>query len=220
MPYQFHEALHLLFQALAITGITPPSWLQSHTILLYKKGDPISLDNYRPITRANAIYKLWTTCIVIIATDYIESRKIPSPEQEGFISDRSCARAVTHLSLCVGDAHTSKKDIVLCYLDFKGVYPSTYHKQLVRVLDFLGEEPNPGFFRTNPVQSRTHKTSFCPRLPLATQWQERQATRHSGRYPLVLPLCRVSPACNNGRAAYGTCCLPSTSRRAPPEFSL
>ena len=138
MPPAFHEALHLLFQALAETGITPPTWLQSHTILLYKKGDPTLLENYRPITLANAIYKLWTTCIVILATDYIESRKILSPEQEGFRADRSCARAITHLSLCVEDAHTSKKDIVLCYLDFKGAFPSTDHKQLVRTLEYLG----------------------------------------------------------------------------------
>jgi hypothetical protein len=27
MPHPFHEALHLLFQALAVTWITPPSWL-------------------------------------------------------------------------------------------------------------------------------------------------------------------------------------------------
>ena len=138
MPPAFHEALHLLFQAMSETGITPPSWLQSHTILLYKKGDPTQLDNYRPITLANAIYKLWTTCIVILATDYIESRKILSPEQKGFRADRSCARAVTHLSLCVEDAHTSKKDIILCYLDFKGAFPSTDHTQLVRTLEFLG----------------------------------------------------------------------------------
>ncbi len=84
MPPAFHEAIHLLFQAMAIKGITPPTWLQSHTILLYKKGDPTRLDNYHPITLANALYKLWTTCIVILATDYIESRKILSPEQEGF----------------------------------------------------------------------------------------------------------------------------------------
>jgi hypothetical protein len=38
----------------------------------------------------------------------------------------------------VEDAHTSKKDIVLCYLDFKGAFPSTDHKQLVRTLEFLG----------------------------------------------------------------------------------
>jgi hypothetical protein len=34
-PPAFHEALHLLFHVLAITGIKPPSWLKSHTILLY-----------------------------------------------------------------------------------------------------------------------------------------------------------------------------------------
>jgi hypothetical protein len=123
---------------LAITGITPSSWLQSHTILLYKKEDPARLNNYRPITLANAIYKPLTTCIVILATDYIESRKILSPEQEGFRAERSCARAITHLRLCVEDAHYHKKDIALCYLGLKGASPSTDHKQLVRVLEFLG----------------------------------------------------------------------------------
>ncbi len=99
MPQAFHEALHLLFQLMAITGITPPSWLKSHAILLYKKEDPAKLDNYRPITSVNALYKIWTTCIVTLATDYIEARKILSPEQEGFWADRSCSRPITHLSL-------------------------------------------------------------------------------------------------------------------------
>jgi len=34
LPQEFHEALQLLFQVLSITGITPPSWLNNHTILL------------------------------------------------------------------------------------------------------------------------------------------------------------------------------------------
>ena len=135
MPPAFHEAIHILFQAMANTGITPPTWLQSRTIILYKKGDPTRLDNYYPITLANALYKLWTTCIVIFATDYIESRKILSPEQEGFRAERSCERAITHLGLCVKDAHSH---IVLCYLNCKGAFPSTDHKQLVRVLEFMG----------------------------------------------------------------------------------
>jgi len=138
MPPAFYEAIRLLFQVKAITGITPPTWLHSHTIPLYKKGDPTNLDNYCPITLANALYKLWTTCIVIFATVYIESRKILSPEQEGFKANRSCDRAITHLDLCVEDAHSHKKDIVLCYLDFKGAFPSTDYKQMVRVLEFLG----------------------------------------------------------------------------------
>ncbi len=70
--------------------------------------------------------------------DYIESRKIISPEQEGFRADHSCDREITHLGLCVEDTHSHKKDIVLYYLDFKGAFPSTDHKQMVRVLEFMG----------------------------------------------------------------------------------
>jgi hypothetical protein len=79
MPPTFHEALHLIFQAMSVTGITSPSWLHSHTVLLYKKGDPATLDNYRPITLTSALYKLRTTCISMLATDYVESRKILIP---------------------------------------------------------------------------------------------------------------------------------------------
>jgi hypothetical protein len=123
---------------MSITWITPPSWLHSHTILLYKKGDPATLENHRPITLTNALYKLWATCIFMLASDYVESRKTLSPEQEGFRVDRSCARAITHLGLCIEDAHTHNKNIVLCYLDFKGAFPSADHDQLVRTLVFLG----------------------------------------------------------------------------------
>ena len=85
------------------------------------------MDNYRLVTLANTLYKLWTTCIVTLAVDNMESRKTLSPEQEDFKAYRFCAIAVTHLSLCVEDAHSHKKDIVLCYLDFKGAFPSSYH---------------------------------------------------------------------------------------------
>jgi hypothetical protein len=57
-------------------------------------------------------------CIVILATDYIESRKILISEQEGFRAKRLCDRAITRLGLCVEDAHSHEKDIVLCYLAF------------------------------------------------------------------------------------------------------
>jgi len=69
---------------MSITWITPPSWLHSSIILLYKKGDLATLENYRPITLASALYKLWTTCIVMLASNYVESQKILNLEQDGF----------------------------------------------------------------------------------------------------------------------------------------
>ncbi len=59
-----------------------------------------------------------------------------SPEQEGFRADRSCSRAITHVSIYIEDAHTHSKDILLCYSDVTDVFPSTDHSQLTRVLHF------------------------------------------------------------------------------------
>ena len=42
------------------------------------------------------------------------------------------------MDLCVEDAHTHNKDIVLCYLNFKGAFPSADHDQMVRTLSLLG----------------------------------------------------------------------------------
>jgi hypothetical protein len=70
--------------------------------------------------------------------DYIEANKVISPEQEGFRPGRYFSRAITHLSLCIEDAHTHNKDILLAYLDFTQAFPSTDHLQLERTLRFLG----------------------------------------------------------------------------------
>ena len=58
IPPLFRETLHILFQSMDVKEIILPAWLKSHMILLCKKGDPTSLDKYRPITLVNDIYKL------------------------------------------------------------------------------------------------------------------------------------------------------------------
>ena len=41
-----------------MTATTPQYFKESNTILLYKKDDPLKLDNYTPICLANTIAKL------------------------------------------------------------------------------------------------------------------------------------------------------------------
>ena len=75
MPPTFLLATLTLFQLMAATGITPPSWLKTHTVLLYKKNDPMCLDNYRPIALSH-IYKLRASCVTILVSTYVESHKV------------------------------------------------------------------------------------------------------------------------------------------------
>ena len=49
MPEAFHDAMHALLIHVGGSGKTPTSWKTSNTILLYKKGDPLTVKNYRPV---------------------------------------------------------------------------------------------------------------------------------------------------------------------------
>lgn len=42
----------------------PRSWTESEIILLYKKGDPACVENYRPISLMSSLYKLFSSCLL------------------------------------------------------------------------------------------------------------------------------------------------------------
>jgi hypothetical protein len=81
MPPIFHTTLTLLFQCMAKEGYTPESWMTSQTCLIHKKADPTILDNYRPIALAPTIYKLWTSIITDIASNFAENTQNSQPHR-------------------------------------------------------------------------------------------------------------------------------------------
>ncbi|CAH2097150.1 unnamed protein product [Euphydryas editha] len=55
--------LTILFNKILDTSITPKEWSESNIILLYKKGDPKDVSNYRPISLLPTLYKLFSSII-------------------------------------------------------------------------------------------------------------------------------------------------------------
>jgi hypothetical protein len=68
-------------------------------VLLYKKGDPAEIKNHRPIGLKRAVYKLWTSTVTRVLTDYVETNGVLSDAQEGFRRDRSTVRQLHRLSM-------------------------------------------------------------------------------------------------------------------------
>jgi hypothetical protein len=42
-------------------GVTPLSWQENFVKLIYKKNEATKIENYRPISLLNTIFKIWET---------------------------------------------------------------------------------------------------------------------------------------------------------------
>ena len=86
------QALHLFLQCLWKARYTPQHWSASHTCLLFKKGTPTLLSNYRPIAMANTLSKVWTGWIARALSNYVEKHQLLSSTQEGFRPQKNSQR--------------------------------------------------------------------------------------------------------------------------------
>ena len=64
------DLLFLFFNHCYKQRAIPHYWKHSKILLLHKKEDPTHLFNYRPIALANIIYKLCTSTLIVLLTNY------------------------------------------------------------------------------------------------------------------------------------------------------
>ncbi|GFU51049.1 retrovirus-related Pol polyprotein from type-2 retrotransposable element R2DM [Trichonephila clavipes] len=62
----------------------PATWKSFRTVLIHKKGDVGQLDNWRPISLSDTIYKLFTKCMARKLTEWCETHDVVSPCKKGF----------------------------------------------------------------------------------------------------------------------------------------
>ncbi|KAK4515207.1 uncharacterized protein ATC70_002817 [Mucor velutinosus] len=81
-----HALIETIYNEALQKGKFPKSWNETIMCLLYKKGDPAQMKNYRPLSLANSDYKLFTRCLNrrIVTT----STQLISRHQLGFIPGR------------------------------------------------------------------------------------------------------------------------------------
>ena len=115
LPSPLQDTLHNFMILMWMTGATPDKWKESEILLLYKKGDPLLLSNYRPIALANAVYKVWTGLLTMAMSRYAEHFHILSEGQEGFRKDRNTMRSLQSLLNVYGDARLSRQNVYAAY---------------------------------------------------------------------------------------------------------
>jgi hypothetical protein len=79
LPTEAQDTILLTFmRGCYITGQTPWAWKRSNTTLLYKKGDPNKLSNYRPIGLLSTVYKVYSAMLTHAISRYAEKHGLLS----------------------------------------------------------------------------------------------------------------------------------------------
>ncbi|KAK6733917.1 hypothetical protein RB195_017590 [Necator americanus] len=110
----------------------PKQWKISKTVLLYKKGDPHDIGNYRPICLLSVIYKLFTKAIL----NRIEKvLKDSHASKQGFEKDSA---RLTTVSKLIKVSREYKMPLCLTFIALKKAFDSVETEAVVEAMDNQG----------------------------------------------------------------------------------
>ena len=131
-------ALTAVLQAAFTAGRLPAQFNVGLVTPIFKKGDELDTNNYRPITVLEPIMRLYASILNARLVQYTESQGVRVEEQAGF---RPC-RSTTHNLFMLqhfADRHLARKEpLYLCFLDLKAAYDRVSRPLLWQALQRLG----------------------------------------------------------------------------------
>lgn len=130
--------LTLIFRKSLSTSVLPNDWLRASVTPIYKKGDKLSPENYRPISLTSTVSKVLEKIICEQLVQFALANNIIPPQQHGFVPGRS---TMTNLLTCMND-WTKCLDrnipVDILYLDFSKAFDRVPHRRLLKKLHHLG----------------------------------------------------------------------------------
>lgn len=124
------------FNALLAGDYAPASFSMGRILLIYKKGDAKSLNNYRPITLLNSDYKILTSMLSYRIRPHMAN--VVGPSQFGFTPGRSCDDNAMTLQFVLKKLNkSSSSESGVLFLDLEKAYDRISHEWLFYTLEKL-----------------------------------------------------------------------------------
>jgi hypothetical protein len=132
------KALTLIFNTCLKYGKIPFAWKKSKTILIYKKGDPMDVGNWRPIAISRTIYRLYTALLAERLTNWMIQNNVLHKSQKGFLPHDGVFEHNYLLQRSIDNALNAGEDICVGLLDVAGAFPGVPHEALTESLQSEG----------------------------------------------------------------------------------
>ena len=119
-------------------GIVPAQLKIAKIIPIFKSGDPLSLDNYRPISLLSSFSKILEKIMCTRLTDHLESNNLICNEQFGFRKNHSTFHPVIHLLNSITESSNNKKVSIAIFCDLRKAFDTCNSDILCKKLTKFG----------------------------------------------------------------------------------
>ncbi len=119
-------------------GQYPEKFKTSRVVPIFKNGDKLSCDNYRPISLVSSIAKILDKIVASKLTNHLELNKLLFPYQFGFQKKLSTEDNLLHLQNFVSTSLNEDKYCIGIFLDLKKAFDVVSHSILLKKLDKMG----------------------------------------------------------------------------------
>lgn len=121
-----------LFNMVLILEKVPLQWCKSEIILLYKKGNPKDISNYRPISLLANIYKIFSAMLLDRISIKIEERQ--PLEQAGFRSGFSTIDNIQALEQLIEKFKEFNQPLYIGFIDYCKAFDTINHSSIWKTL--------------------------------------------------------------------------------------
>ena len=119
------------------TGVYPDKLKISHIIPVFKAGDAMLCNNYRPISILSSINKVFEKILFKRMTKFFEKYKLLSNCQFGFRTGKSTEHALADVVNEIKDALNSNEYCIGFFLDMTKAFDILDHEVLFKKLEWL-----------------------------------------------------------------------------------
>jgi hypothetical protein len=119
-------------------GIVPHQLKIAKVVPIFKSGDPMLVDNYRPISLLCNFSKVLEKIMCNRLTKFLNDNKVLSNSQYGFRRKHSTIHPIIHLLNEVTKASTAKKYTLAIFCDLRKAFDTCNHEILIKKLRKIG----------------------------------------------------------------------------------